>query len=159
MRMGARGLAITCVTLLVSLALGCDETPPASLQASVEIVESDGTCASEYSPGASCTVTRSLSITVQEVGGRDVHLELVSGVLWDTRGMQNMHAEPAALSATDIRNAVGSSVVPAHRQLVVPYDLAVTLIRPFILGPVKVMVHVRGRDGGDNVIEADGEAF
>lgn len=157
--MTVRWLAIGGVALVVPLMDGCKDEPSASLQATVAIVEEGGTCASEFTPGASCTVARTLSITVQELGGRDVHLESVSAVLWDTRGMQDMHAVPASLGRGDIQQAVGASVLPAHGRAVIPYGLGFTVVRPFIMGPLEVRVHVRAREDGDSVVEADCVSF
>jgi len=157
--MRVRNLALNGVALVAFVALSCHDRAPGSIQASVVTVQWGGTCLSESTPGASCSVTRTVSITVQEVGGRDVSLQSVSGVLWDTRAMQDMHAQPAALSSADIRQAAGSNVVPSHGQLVIPYELEFTVVWPHIMGPLEVRIHVRGRDDSDNVIEADCESF
>jgi hypothetical protein len=158
MRSSMRKLATGGVAALTWLASGCGNTQPASLHASVVIIETDGSCVSGTAPGTSCSVTRTLNVILHEDGGRDVQLESVSAVLWDTRGMQDMHATPSMLSSVDIRRAAGSNVVPGHGQLAIPYALGFTVVQPYILGPLKVMVHVRGRDTADNAIEADGEA-
>lgn len=159
MRGKVQQLTVACIAAIAWLAPGCREARPGRLTASVTIVDSENSCAFDSPPGTSCTITRMLSVTIQEEDGRDVHLESVSGVLWDTRGMQDMHAVPAVLSSDDIRVAVGTSVVPAHGQLSIPYKLGFTIVRPYILGPLTAMVSVRGRDTAENVIEANSEAL
>ena len=151
-------LAVGSIGALVWVASGCERTPPARLSASVTIVESDEGCAFDSPPGTSCTITRTLSVLIQEEAGRDVHLESVSAVLWDRRGMQDEHAVPAMLSSNDIRAAVGTSVVPAHGQLSLPYKLGFTLVRPYLPFALTVKVNVRGRDTGDNLVEANCES-
>ncbi len=103
--MRVRGLALNAVALVALVTLSCHDNPRGSIQASVVVVQTGGSCLTQSVPGASCSVTRTVSVTVEEVGGRDVSLQSVSGVLWDTRAMQDMHAQPAALSSADIRQA------------------------------------------------------
>jgi hypothetical protein len=151
-------LAVASIGALVWLASGCESSTPGRLNASVTIVDSEDSCAFDSPPGTSCTITRTLTVLLQEEGGRDVQLESVSGVLWDGRGMQDMHAVPAMLSSSDIRAAVGTSVVPAHGQLSIPYKLRFSIVRPYLPFALTVMVSVRGRDTGDNLIEANCES-
>jgi hypothetical protein len=157
--MRVRHLALYGVALAAVMALSCHDRAPGSIQASVVGVQWGGSCASESTSGTTCSVIRTVSITVEEVGGRDVSLQSVSGVLWDTRAMQDMRAQPAALSSADVRQAAGSNVVPSHGQLVIPYELEFTVVWPRIMGPLEVRIHVRGRDDSNNVIEADCQSF
>ena len=159
MRSNIRQFAVASIVALAWLGSGCEDTRPAVLHAGVTILDSEDSCAFDSPPGTSCTITRTLTVIIQEEGGRDVHLESMSGVLWDSRGMQDMHAAPAMLSSDDIRVAAGTSVVPAHGQLSIPYKLGFTIVRPYILGPLTAMVSVRGRDTADNLLEAKAEAF
>ncbi len=158
MRCTIHRLAVASMGALVWVASGCESTPPARLSASVTIVDSEDGCAFDSPPGTSCKITRTLSIVLQEEGGRDVHLESVSGVLWDGRSMSDVHAEPAMLSSTEIQAAVGTSVVPAHGRLSLPYKLGFTIVRPYLPLALTVKVNVRGRDTGDNLVEANCEA-
>jgi hypothetical protein len=149
----ARVLVIAAVSLA-----GCGD-PPASLRASLVFEGFDLACASPADPRTTCTKTITLEILVQEEAGRDVYLKSVSGVLWDTRSMQDMHATPAALSSEDIRSAVGSSVVSGHGQRPIPYALGFSFTQPAILGPLKAMVRVRGVDTAGNLLEASCEGI
>jgi hypothetical protein len=116
-------LAVASIGALAWVAFGCESSRPGSLHATVSIVDSEDSCAFDSPPGTTCTITRTLTVLLQEDGGRDVQLESVSGVLWDGRSMSDVHAEPAMLLSSDIRAAVGTSVVPAHGQLSLRYKL------------------------------------
>jgi hypothetical protein len=136
----------------------CGAESPASLSASVLVVRTDGVCAPQGARTV-CRTTKVLTVSLQESTGRDVALQSLSGVLFDTRGMQDMHAEPAELSAEDIRVAAGSNVVRGRGELDVPYTLAFEVVQPAIVGPIKAIVRARGRDSDGNVVEAGAEAF
>jgi hypothetical protein len=151
-------LAVASIGALVWVGSGCERSGPGSLNASVAIVDAEDSCAFDSPPGTSCTITRTLTVLVQEEGGRDVQLELVSGVLWDGRSMSDVHAEPAMLSSSDIRAAVGTSVVPAQGRLSLPYKLGLTIVRPYLPFSLTVRVSVRGRDTGGNLVEASCES-
>ena len=142
MRTAFQWLAVVSVGGLAWVASGCESSRPGSLHATVSIVDSEDSCAFDSPPGTSCTITRTLSVLIQEDAGRDVHLESVSGVLWDIRGMQDVHAVLAMLSSSDIRAAVGTSVVPAYGQLSLPYKLGFTLVRPYLPFSLTVKVNV-----------------
>jgi hypothetical protein len=135
----------------------CGGESPASLATSVVVVSTSGDCSTEAGKTV-CRTTKALTVTVRETTGRDVALQSLSGILFDTRGMQDMHAQPAELSAEDIRVAVGSSSVPGGAELNVPYTLAFEVVQPAIVGPIKAIVRVRGRDSDGNVVEASAEA-
>ncbi len=151
-------LAVAGIGALAWVASGCESSRPGSLLASVTIVDSEDTCAFDSPPGSSCTITRTLMVLLQEEGGRDVQLESVSGVLWDGRSMSDVHAEPVMLSSSDIRAAVGTSVVPAHGRLSLPYKLGFTIVRPYLPFSLAAKVSVRGRDTGGNLVEANCES-
>jgi hypothetical protein len=143
------------VAALGSLDGGCGHDRSASLEATVEITGSDNSCASGWVVGQVCTITTTLAVSVQEVGGDDVHLETVSGVLWDRRAMTDLHASPASLAESEIRAAAGSSLVAAHGRLTIPYVLEFSVVQPSILGPIDARVRVSGRDSRGRAIEAD----
>jgi hypothetical protein len=153
-----RGLGALGTASVLALAVGCGADGPASLSVRVRIASSERTCTPGTTMGSFCQLTSILHVSIQETAGREVSLESVTGVLWDTRGMQNMHAMPASLSSADIRTAAGSSTIPGHSGVDVPYTLAFTFVEPYILGPVQARVHVRGWDSDGNVIEADAES-
>jgi len=147
-------LAVVGVGALAWVASGCESGGTGSLRASVTKVDSGDSCTLDSPPGTSCTITRTLSVLIQEDGGRDVELNSVSGVLWDLRTMSDVHAEPAALSSNEIRAAAGTTVVPGHGQLSLPYKLELTLVRPYLPMSLTAKISVHGRDTGGNVVEA-----
>ncbi len=151
-------LAVGSIGALVWVASGCESSRPGGLHATVSIVDSEDNCAFDSPPGTSCTITRTLTVFLQEEGGQDVQLESVSGVLWDGRSMSDVHAEPAMLLSSDIRAAVGTSVVPAHGQLSLRYKLGFTIVRPYLPFSLTAKVSVRGRDTGGNLVEAKCES-
>jgi hypothetical protein len=151
-------LAVASIGALAWVAFGCESSRPGSLHATVSIVDSEDSCAFDSPPGTTCTITRTLTVLLQEDGGRDVQLESVSGVLWDGRSMSDVHAGPAMLSSSDIRAAVGTSVVPAHGQLSLRYKLGFTILRPYLPFSLAAKVSVRGRDTGGNLVEANCES-
>ena len=146
-RMGALAMA-----LLASLA--CGGGLAASIQATLVVTGVELTCSS-LEPGATCTITSKLRVTVQEDAGEDVHLALISTVVTDNRSMQDVHAKPAQLSSEDIVGAAGSAMVAGRGQLSVPLVVSFSVQRPYIIGTLEPLVHVRGVDGNANVVEAD----
>jgi hypothetical protein len=146
-RMGALGMALSA-----SVACGGGHAP--SIRATLVVNGVDLTCSS-LEPGATCTITSKLGLTVQEDAGHDVHLALISTVVRDNRSMQDVHATPAQLSSDDIVRAAGSAMVAGHGQLSVPLVLNFSVQRPYIIGTLEPSVHVQGLDDDGNVVEAD----
>ena len=66
-----------------------------------------------------------------------------------------MHATPAQLSSEDIVRVAGSAMVAGRGQLSVPLVYNISVQRPYIIGTLEPLVHVRGVDGNGNVVEAD----
>ncbi len=151
--MGASGWVAGVLAIALAACLACGSSP-ASLTARVSVLSVGRTCAS-LAPVTTCTIVSRLEVAIEEETGRDVSLEAVAGTLWDTRGMQDMQATPAVLSAEDIRNAAGSNVVPGHGSRTLPYSLEFTIPEPYILGTIKASVQVRGVDEGGNMTEAN----
>jgi len=95
----------------LSAALACGGGQAASIRATLVVSGVDLTCSS-LEPGATCTITSKLRLTIQEDAGQDVHLASLSTVVTDNRSMHgDMHATPAQLSSEDIVRAAGSAMV------------------------------------------------
>ncbi len=142
------------LAMAVSASLACGGGRAASIRANLVVNGVELTCSS-LEPGATCTITSKLRLTVEEDAGQDVHLALISTVVTDNRSMQDVHATPAQLSSDDIVRLAGSAMVAGHGQLSVPLVLNVSVQRPYIIGTLEPSVHVRGVDTDANVVEAD----
>ncbi len=149
-------LALVVCAVASVLASGCEEAGPASLHGSVAVSPLVSTCTAESPPGTACTLTGLASVLVDERGGRDVQLELLSLAVRDAEG-QDMQATPAAVSSKEVRAAAGSSVVFAHGHLSIPYSVAFT--SAYLRSPFTLVVHVRGRDTAGNAVETDCSAL
>jgi hypothetical protein len=128
------------------------------LSVGVTIVKTDRVCNLE-SQGSVCRVSVDVSVSLQETSGREVAVESLAGMLYDTRAMQDLRASPASMSSADIRAAAGASTMAAGGTLKVPYTLSWEYLEPAIVGPTKAIVRVRGMDSSGNVVEATGEGF
>jgi hypothetical protein len=156
--MGASARRAWLLVLVAGPCAACgDRTAPASLDATLIVERTLLTCASPE-PVTSCTITTQLKVSVRETAGQEVSLQSMEGSLWDTRGMQDMHAAPSMLSAEDIRNAAGTTQVPGNGSRDVPYALGFTIPQPYILGPLRASVRVQGVGGDGHVVEATSEA-
>ncbi|HKC12231.1 MAG TPA: hypothetical protein VKI41_09380, partial [Vicinamibacteria bacterium] len=112
-------------------------------------------CQTPATRESECTVTMRARVAIEEVGGRDVYLDSVAGTVWDTRGRDNLQAVPALLSSDDIMRIAGSTVIQAHGQLTIEYELHYLVGQaPFYInGPPLLLVLVRGRDAAGNIVE------
>jgi hypothetical protein len=79
-----------------------------------------------------------------ELEGREWHLQSIQGIVRDSRSGQDLQAFPAALSAEDIRQLAGSSVLPAHGQLTIPLQFQFLIGEPsyYVDGPHELQVTV-----------------
>src|SRR5258708_21799592 len=93
-------------------------------------------------------------VAIEEVGGRDVYLDSVAGTVWDTRGRDNLQAVSALLSSDDIMRIAGSTVIQAHGQLTIEYQLHYLVVQApcYITGPPLLLVPVRGTAAAGTIV-------
>jgi hypothetical protein len=139
-------VASIAVSLCVGLGCGSGDrsfvAPDSTVYFSVVDQAESQVCQPPVTRESTCTVTITARVEVGELEGKEWHLLSLETVVMDTRGRQDLGANPRMWSADDIHRSAGSNMVAAHGHLNIPVEVRFDIGQPpfYIDGPHKLEV-------------------